>query len=369
MRILLLEPFYGGSHRDVADGLVAHSRHSVELMRLPARFWKWRMRAASLWFSHQLAETHDYDLVVCTGLMSVADLKALWPTAPPVLLYSHENQLAYPLPEGEQMDLQFGFTDIVNCLVADAITFNSHYHRNMFLDELPRFIRRFPEFRPSWATEEIASKSSVCYPGIRLHLDPSVRDEAVATKTSPLIVWNHRWEFDKQPEEFFTAVRAVKQRGVEFRLALLGENFQMVPQAFVAAKEEFAGEIVQYGYAADQNEYRRWLSTGSVVVSTAIQENFGISILEAIAHGCHPLVPGRLAYPEVIPEAFHSTCLYDSVEDLSDRIAALLEHSSAPVRANPDLVTYARGFEWSKRIGDFDATFERVAGMESGSGS
>ena len=105
MRILLLEPFYGGSHRDVADGLVAHSRHSVELMRLPARFWKWRMRAASLWFSHQLAETHDYDLVVCTGLMSVADLKALWPTAPPVLLYSHENQLAYPLPEGEQMDL------------------------------------------------------------------------------------------------------------------------------------------------------------------------------------------------------------------------------------------------------------------------
>ncbi len=45
MRILLLEPYYGGSHRSWADGYVAHSRHNVMLLTLPARFWKWHLIA------------------------------------------------------------------------------------------------------------------------------------------------------------------------------------------------------------------------------------------------------------------------------------------------------------------------------------
>ena len=44
LNILFLESFYGGSHREFADGLVQRSRHRIELHTLPARFWRWRMR-------------------------------------------------------------------------------------------------------------------------------------------------------------------------------------------------------------------------------------------------------------------------------------------------------------------------------------
>ena len=41
--VLFLEPFYGGSHREFADGLVQHSRHQIVLHTLPARFRRSRV--------------------------------------------------------------------------------------------------------------------------------------------------------------------------------------------------------------------------------------------------------------------------------------------------------------------------------------
>ena len=38
MKILLLEPYCGGSHRAWAEGYAAHSRNEVTLLSLPARF-------------------------------------------------------------------------------------------------------------------------------------------------------------------------------------------------------------------------------------------------------------------------------------------------------------------------------------------
>ena len=35
LTFLFLEPFFGGSHRDFAEGLIAHTSHKIELMTLP----------------------------------------------------------------------------------------------------------------------------------------------------------------------------------------------------------------------------------------------------------------------------------------------------------------------------------------------
>ena len=40
LKFLFLEPFFGGSHREFAKGLISHSRHRIDLMTLPARFWR-----------------------------------------------------------------------------------------------------------------------------------------------------------------------------------------------------------------------------------------------------------------------------------------------------------------------------------------
>jgi glycosyltransferase involved in cell wall biosynthesis len=375
MQILFLESFYGGSHRDVADSLVRHSRHRIALRTLPARFWKWRMRGAALSFAHETDDPSAFDLIVCTGLMSIPDFRALaCSPLPPILLYAHETQLAYPSPAQRESDLHFAFTDLTNMLAADHTAFNSHTHRQAYLDALPGFLRRLPEYRPMWAIDEVERRSSVCYPGIRPAwaapgaAQPAAREAPLVSRHAPraagedappLILWNHRWEFDKQPEAFFAALREVRRRGCSFRLAVLGENFKVVPKEFVAAKEEFADEIVAFGYQSSRRDYEAWLRGAEIVVSTAIQENFGIAVMEAIACGAYPLLPHRLAYPEIIPAELHD-CLYADQADLVAKLERLLR--AVPAVTAPDsLVQHARSFAWPSRVDAFDALFERAA--------
>ena len=223
MKFLFLEPFFGGSHKDFAQGLVSHSRHRIDLVTLPARFWKWRMRGAALYFAKKIPSLKPYDGLITTDLMSLSDLKSLWKGSTlPSLVYFHENQLTYPLAPGERMDFQFGFTDITTALAADRVLFNSHTHFNAFFSSLPDFLNMMPEYRPKWVVDEIRNKAEVLYPGCHFPALGGRVSSVPPADLPPLIIWNHRWEFDKNPGDFFDALDAVLERGLNFRLALLG---------------------------------------------------------------------------------------------------------------------------------------------------
>ena len=53
MRILLVEPYYSGSHKAWADGYAQHSVHEVVVMSHEARFWRWRMQGSALTLAEQ----------------------------------------------------------------------------------------------------------------------------------------------------------------------------------------------------------------------------------------------------------------------------------------------------------------------------
>lgn len=333
-----------------------HSRHRIELHTLPARFWKWRMRGAALHFVRAVAAPEEYDLLLVTDLMGVADLKALWGArCPPIVLYLHENQLSYPVPPGERMDFQFGFTDIASALAADVMVFNSRFHHDAYFAALPRFLRRMPEHVPKWIPAALEPKARVLHPGCRLPQPPDEQVPGAEPGAPPLVIWNHRWEFDKQPAVFFAALRQAQEAGVAFRVALLGENFQVVPQEFEAARGWLGERLVQYGYVPSRAAYRELLRCGSVVVSTAIQENFGISVVEAVAAGNHPLLPRRLSYPEVIPAAYHDACLYADDAALAEMLIRLL--AAPPVAAPRGLAAAMQRYSWSTLAPAYDALF------------
>jgi glycosyltransferase involved in cell wall biosynthesis len=361
MKVLFLNPFHGGSHRSFAEGWARHSRHAIEIVSLPARFWKWRMRGAALHFARRVADPGAYGALVVTDLMSLSDLKALWGTAcPPALAYFHENQLSYPLPPGDAMDFQFGFTDITTGLAAARVLFNSRFQHDAFFAGLPGFIRMMPEFHPNWVVQEIRARAGVLHPGCEFPAGPPDL-KPLDRSLPPLVVWNHRWEFDKDPSAFFAALDAVLARGIEFRLALLGENFQVVPKEFIAARERFGGRVIQYGFVESRAGYFDWLGQGTVVVSTAVQENFGMAVVEAARLGCRPLLPDRLVYPEVLPREFHSACLYAGAGDLVDRLAALLVPGAVEAAGLRGPIAAAmERYAWEKMMPAYDAEIEAL---------
>ncbi len=362
MRILFLEAFFGGSHRAFAEGLQRHSRHTIELVTLPDRFWKWRMRGAALYMAPRLPPLERFDLIMATNLVSMSDLRALLaPRHLPTVVYFHENQLTYPVASGDRRDVHFGFTDITTALTADEIWFNSHSHREAFMAALPAFVRQMPDARPDWITAAIEGRASVLYPGCEFALPSPLDTASAATARAPLIIWNHRWEFDKNPEAFFEALYTLADRGHAFEVAVLGECFQDQPKCFLAAREHLGARIAQFGFAPAKNDYHRWLQRGHVIVSTALQENFGFSVVEAVHRGCLPLLPRRLSYPEIIPDRFHDLCLYADQADLTDRLAYILDHRHAFRQEAAELQTAMGRYAWKVRIAEFDARLTAAA--------
>lgn len=359
MRFLFLEPFYGGSHRDFANGLAEASRHEIEILSLPARFWKWRMHGAALEFFRRLPDTGRFDGIMATNMMSLSDFKALaGKKCPPVLVYFHENQLSYPAPTGTRPDYHYPFTDITTALAADRVLFNSANHMEEFFGRLPGFIKMMPDFRPTWAVENIHGKTGVCRPGCRFAAEPL--DLEPPGQGPPLIIWNHRWEHDKNPEAFFRALYALADRGIDFRAAVMGQVFKKRPGVFDEAARRLEGRIIQFGWVKSKSEYIKLLKQGTVAVNTAFQENFGIAAVEAARFGCIPLAPQRLSYPEIIPQQFHGTLLYDTEEELVEKLADILMQPGAYDTIRPELAEAMAEFSWENRIGDFDAELEAL---------
>lgn len=355
MRFLFLESYYGGSHREFADGLCEYSRHNIDLVTMADRFWKWRMRGAAFYFARKIPDPEVYDGLIVTSLLSLGELRGIWGhRCPPALVYFHENQMTYPVPHGQKRDFSFGFTNISTALAADRILINSRFHLTEFLAGVQDLVRQMPDYRPKWIAEALLTRTDVLYPGCRLG-DIPPREQKPASP--PLIIWNHRWEFDKNPDAFFQALDVVREAGIEFRLALMGENFQVVPKPFLDARDRYGDRIVQYGYAESREDYLRWLARGDVVVSTAIQENFGISVVEAVAAGCWPVLPRRLAYPEVIPERFHHGCLYNNQKELESRLMEILR---APA-VDPSLTAAMDRYSWGNLISRYDQELESLA--------
>ncbi|HSH68684.1 MAG TPA: DUF3524 domain-containing protein [Deferrisomatales bacterium] len=362
LQVLLLEPFWGGSHRAAAEGWMRHTRHRVLLESLPPRFWKWRMRGAALEFAGRIQQAGQRpDVLLVTSMVDLAHLKAALRDPPPALLYFHENQAAYPGRPGEpaaERDLQFAFTNLASVAAAERVAFNSAFQRRAFLEGMGEILRRMPDARPHWVLERAERISEVLPLGIEVGEFP-LRPVRLPG-APPLVLWNHRWEHDKAPEVFFRVLGALADEGVPFRLAVAGESFRDAPEVFRHAREALANQVVHWGFVAQRAEYCRLLARADVVVSTARQENFGLSMVEAACAGAHPLAPAALSYPEVFPAAWHERCLYRDEDDLRQRLRCLLDGSEA--RLGPaELRQGLAGYDWQERAAGFDRLLALVS--------
>lgn len=366
LTIWLLTPYHAGSHRAWAEGYAAHSRHRVRLLAMAGYFWKWRMQGGALDLAEQaralLASGERPDLLVATSMVNVPAFLALVRrdlAAVPVVLYMHENQLTYPPPPGTKRDLTYGMIQHLSMLAADRVCFNSAYHLQSWFAELPRLLKHFPDYTHLETIETVRAKSCVLPVGCDLARLDVWRDPDAARRprsAAPLILWNQRWEYDKDPATMLAALYALADEGAMFRVALAGANFRVQPTEFEEARRRLADRLVHYGYIESPAGYARLLWDADIVLSTAIHEFFGVSIVEAIYCGCLPILPRRLSYPELIPAGFHDLCLYDDFAGLLERLRAALAAPLAPA----GLRAAVARFDWAVQAPMYDALMEEV---------
>lgn len=303
---------------------------TVDVVSLPGRHWKWRMHAAALTLVGRMVSSGMLDRAVdaflVTDMMDVGQFRAALP-APfrgvPIVVYFHENQLTFPEhPERptKEWDRHYAFLNVTSAWLADQVWFNSEYHRSAFLGALPDFLGGLPAPRPNDAPMVIGKKSVVVPLGLELDLfEESDAPEFDFGPGPPVIAWNHRWEYDKGPAAFLDILRALKEEGCAFRLAIFGQAFQSSPPAFERMKEEMQGQIVHWGHVESRTEYVKRLRACDIALVTAHHDFFGLSVLESAAVGLDVIAPRELAYAEHFPN--EDLCLR---EELKSRVQLAL---------------------------------------------
>jgi glycosyltransferase involved in cell wall biosynthesis len=327
MRALLLSGYDAASHRRWRTQLVDQFDDiDWTSISLPNRRFFWRIRSNALSFATVYEDElrADYDLVVATSMVDLASLKGFAESLAnvPSVVYFHENQFAYPTPPYRDEKEPPKWTNLFAAHSADAIVFNSQYNLDSFLEGVSGFADDAPDGVPSDLTERLRAKATV----VPVPLESDCFDSSPAREvSSPLrLVWNHRWEYDKGPERLEAALERLVSEDISFSIDIVGQQFGNWPDAFDRIKKKFGAVISTFGYVESRRGYLEILERADVVISTALHEFQGLAVLEAVARGCRPCVPDRLAYRDFFEKEWRYESYVDSPEKDGESLAAKL---------------------------------------------
>lgn len=347
--VLLLSPYDALSHRAWREFIEDLPGYRIESVALEPRYFSWRFRGNPLTFSRDERLDGPWRMMLATSMTDLASLKGMRPglARVPAVLYFHENQFGYPgSDDSHNLDRQI--TSLYSAMAADALVFNSAFNRTTFLDGVAAMLSRMPDHVPAGIVASLAAKSRIMPVPID---DNCLRSADKSSRFT--VVWNHRWEFDKGPASLLRIMSALIDSDMDFECHLLGQQFRQIPDEMSACvtRLEQSGRLGHCGLIEDREAYLCALGTSHLVLSTALHEFQGLAVLEAVAAGCVPVVPDRLAYQELFDAAWR----YGDEDQAVAMIRAIYQRfeqgEALPV---PDVSQHTR----SRRIPDWQALLD-----------
>jgi len=321
------------------------------------------MHGAAITLAEEFNKQERPDAILATDMLDLAAFKALSKTNDiPTAIYFHENQLNYPWSATDEdpklkRDAHYAFINYTSALCADKVFFNSAYHQQAFLNALPKFLEKFPDYNNLHTVNAIAKKSEVLPLGLNLSAFDAFEQAAKEKPKRCVILWNHRWEYDKNPEAFFKALFEIADRGIDFNLVVLGEHFEKYPAIFDEARTKLDDKILHFGFAPTFEEYAKWLMMADLLPVTSVQDFFGGSVVEAMYCNAVPFLPKRLAYPEHIPHQFHSTFFYDESDFVNKLQRRIMDVKYLRVMNTRQ---YVEQYNWSSISGHYHKALQSL---------
>jgi glycosyltransferase involved in cell wall biosynthesis len=117
---------------------------------------------------------------------------------------------------------------------------------------------------------------------ISVYTNPDVFEKIKENTNSKIIVFPHRLAPEKQPDKFDALFRMYPD---------LSNRFTPIKTAL-------------FGGLNSKELYYSALAKSTFSISFALQETFGIAMLESVIHGSVPIIPNRLSYKELYPSIF-----------------------------------------------------------------
>lgn len=167
-------------------------------------------------------------------------------------------------------------------------------------------------------------------------------------KREPWIVFPHRFHWEKGADTFLTMALEVGYRLPDAQFLITSARSGDFPQAdrpdiadLYHETKRLLGDRLRFVSNLSKSEFYTLLSAARIVWSSSLQENFGYSIIESCTLGATPVLPRRVAYPEMYPEEY----LYSSEKIAYDMV---VDYFRTPKPLSPDLL---RALDGTSEVG------------------
>nr|XP_042716821.1 glycosyltransferase-like domain-containing protein 1 isoform X4 [Chrysemys picta bellii] len=377
MSILLIEAFYGGSHKQLADLLQEEIEECV-LYTLPAKKWHWRARTAALYFMQTVPANANYRylkgmkklcnygfslpssqlylfgldpfcllkqrrlciswILFASSVLNLTELIALRPDFGKLkkVLYFHENQLTYPVQKCQERDFQYGYNQILSCLVADIVVFNSAFNMESFLTSIGKFLKLIPDHRPKDLEKIIRPKCQVLHFPIRFpdvsrfmpehklaHLEKITgfrgNEDTYLFRCLPF-----QQKYRATGSLMKTSSSSPESGLCEAQSGLCTtqqERLQYPLTSLEKLNKSKASESTNQEVPCQEDKQHVTFNPCNLLSGTDYQQRplhivWPHRWIEAVYCGCYPLCPNALVYPEIFPAEY----LYSTPEQLFKRL-------------------------------------------------
>lgn len=158
----------------------------------------------------------------------------------------------------------------------------------------------------------------------------------------------------KDPGSFVRAVAALVREGEDIVGMVVGDG-PLADSLRHLARDEGADGAIRFEGAKSQDELAVYYSAADVFVLPSLMESFGLVLLEAMSRGT-PVVAVPGVAREVVPEYAGLAAPPADPVALAAAVQEVLRREW-----DSDLIAgYARGFDWSERIGEYETLYEQV---------
>ncbi|XP_063196866.1 glycosyltransferase-like domain-containing protein 1 isoform X9 [Chroicocephalus ridibundus] len=364
MSVLLIEAFYGGSHKQLMDLLQEELREDCVLCTLPAKKWHWKARTAALYFTQTVPASTNYRILFASSVLNLAELAALRPDLAKLkkVLYFHENQLVYPVQKCQERDFQYGYNQVLSCLVADVVVFNSAFNMESFLTSIGKFMKLIPDHRPKDLEKIIRPKCQVLYFPVRF---PDVSrfmpehklahlEKVIGVKSNGDAYRSEGLPGQQKSRALMKTSDARRESGLrEAQPGLCTTQHEGPPSPLTAPARSGTSEASESTNPCQEEDKQHLtfnlgnISSGRDYQQRPLHVAWPHRWVEAVYCGCYPLCPKALVYPEIFPAEY----LYSTPEQLFKRLQNFCKR--------PDIVRKhlykgeTAGFSWAALGGKF----------------
>jgi glycosyltransferase involved in cell wall biosynthesis len=152
---------------------------------------------------------------------------------------------------------------------------------------------------------------------VPLGVDPVSVDYDRRRTSLPTILMVSRLDLRKNIDEALQALAKVES---PFRLVVVGDGPERGRLEHLAHRLGLRAEFVG---SVPRGELLGYYGEADIFLSTSRSEGFGLSLLEAMAHGCAVLASNIHVHRELIPDS-HFGILYNNLDELTERLRMLV---------------------------------------------